>query len=55
MHRRARKRVGRREVTDQNPIGSQQRSCSDAYPFINSLGGEPSFSDCEQTAKQFNS
>ena len=23
--------------------------------FINSLGGEPSFSDCEQSAQQFNS
>jgi hypothetical protein len=36
MHRRARKRVGRWEVTDQNPPGSQQRSCSDAYKQFNS-------------------
>ena len=27
----------------------------DPEPFINSLGGEPSFADCEQTTKQFNS
>jgi hypothetical protein len=31
VHRRARKRLGRWEVTDQNPPGTQQRSCSDAY------------------------
>jgi hypothetical protein len=27
----------------------------DPETFINSLGGEPSFSDCEQSAQQFNS
>jgi hypothetical protein len=27
----------------------------DPETFINSLGGQPSFSDCEQTAMKFNS